>query len=331
MKRVGSKIPSLLLFIVCLFLGFDLGGQVQANESVVFSLAQSASSGGDYEIQVATNGHTLYSSLIYITYEHSNVGVIDISTSINGLSLASNSNTQGIIQIALASASGVNGNATLATISFAGSAPDSISISSIRVNEGGTPSTIQVAQSTTLSGHVYFWGDASKPVSQVQVFMLQNGSQQTVTTQEDGSFSFTVEGAGVIQLTAVKMLDGRVAAGVDVSDIVTMRKHILARERLTDVLSLIGADPNRDASIDVSDIVDMRKLILARTNYYTKDASGQPESLWRFFDESVVNASDASGLFSVTDLETIVVDPASDDLTGLVLVGAKLGDCNGDW
>ena len=219
----------------------------------------------------------------------------------------------------------------MATISFADSAPESISISSVRVNEGGTPSTVQAPESTTLTGHVYLWGDTSKPVAQVQVVMIQNGSQQTETTQSDGSFSFDVDGSGEIQLSAIKTVDDKVAAGVDVADIVQMRKHILARERLSSFLSMIAADPNRDDSIDVSDIVDMRKLILARTTYYTQDASGQPESLWRFFGREVVTASNQEDLGKSGSLEIITLSPATDSLSNLVITGVKLGDVNGDW
>ena len=331
MKCGMSLLRIILLFLSIVSLAPVISNDIEGAESVVFLLEKSASSESDYELQAATNGHTLYSSLISITYEPSNAGVIDISTSINGLSLASNTNEKGIIQIALASANGVGGSATLATISFAGSAPDSISISSVRVNEGGTPSTVQAAESTNLSGHVYLWGDASKPVAKVQVVMTQNGSQQTETTQSDGSFSFDVDGSGEIQLSAIKTVDDKVAAGVDVSDIVQMRKHILAMERLSNYPSLIAADPTRDNSIDVSDIVSMRKLILAMENSYSKDASGQPESLGRFFDSEVVTASNQEDLGKSGSLEIITLNPAADDLSNLVITGVKLGDVNGDW
>ncbi len=331
MKHGRPLLRIILLFLSIVSLAPVISNDIEGAESVVFSLEKSPSSERDYELQAATNGHTLYSSLISITYEPSNAGEINISTSINGLSLASNTSEEGTIQIALASANGVGGSATLATISFAGSAPDSISLTSVRVNEGGTPSTALVAHSTTLSGYVYLWGDTSKPVAQVQVVMIQNGSQQTETTQSDGSFSFDVDGSGEIQLSAIKTVDDKVAAGVDVSDIVQMRKHILAMEQLPNYPSLIAADPTRDNSIDVSDIVSMRKLILAMENSYSKDASGQPESLWRFFDREVVTASNQEDLGKSGSLEIITLNPAAESLSNLVITGVKLGDVNGDW
>jgi len=54
--------------------------------------------------------------------------------------------------------------------------------------------------------------------------------------------------------------------GVDVSDILVLRKHILLMELLDDPLNLIAADVNRDNYIDVSDIVSMRKVILSMTD-----------------------------------------------------------------
>jgi len=185
-------------------------------------------------------------------------------------------------------------------------------------------------QWATLSGHVYLWADASKTVAKVKVVMIQNGSQQTETTQSDRSLIFDAEASGEIRLRANKTLDDKVAAGVDVSDIVQMRKYILARERLSSFLSMMAADPNRDDSIDVSDILDMRKLILVRTTYYTQDASGQPESLWRFFDSEVVTASNQKDLVKSGPLEKLTLSPATDSLSNLVFTGVKLGDVNGD-
>lgn len=81
----------------------------------------------------------------------------------------------------------------------------------------------------------------------------------------------------------------------------------------------------------MSDIVSMRKLILAMENSYSKDASGQPESLWRFFDREVVTASNQEDLGKSGSLEIITLNPAADSLSNLVIAGVKLGDVNGDW
>ena len=321
-------------FVSCFLLATAISLNLKAAEPVTFSLVQNPPSTAAYDLKVDPHTHTLYSSLITITYPHaagSVPGQIDVTTSISGLNLVSNTNASGVIQVALASANGVTGNATLATISFGELNPDSISIATVRVNEGNTPSQIQTTQTMPLSGHVYLWGDSSKPIGNVEVVLTQNGNQQSVTTQSDGGFTFEVSSDEGVQLGASKTANEKVAAGVDVSGIVRMRKHILSRERLPTFLSMIAADPTRDNSIDVSDIVAMRKLILSKTDYFTRDAFDQPQSLWRFFAAAVVNKSTQEALTTAADLESIQLDPASESLSDLVIVGVKLGDTNRDW
>ncbi len=80
-------------------------------------------------------------------------------------------------------------------------------------------------------------------------------SYETIT-DNNGEYIMTVPSAGDYIFSARLPAETRANKGVDVTDIILLRKHILNREKLPSAMSWVAADPTRDNSIDVADIVE---------------------------------------------------------------------------
>jgi hypothetical protein len=185
----------------------------------------------------------------------------------------------------------------------------------------------------TVSGNVTMVGDESSlPVSGVTVTLNQDGSDNDILTDASGDYSFTLTSGSGIKLSAnLAHGEGKANQGVDVADIVEMRKHILSRVRFENARKMVAADTNRDASVDVADIVAMRKVILARTDYFSEDGDGNKEPFWRFVDVDFVGLSADVAFNQVESFEKIGFGSLSGDLSELDFAAIKLGDVNGDW
>jgi hypothetical protein len=75
----------------------------------------------------------------------------------------------------------------------------------------------------------------------------------------------------------------------------------------------------------------MRKLILNRFTFYSADASGNPEDLFRFVGGDYATTSEEQMADALPQLETLTFDSLQGNLSGIDFVGIKLGDVNGDW
>ena len=152
---------------------------------------------------------------------------------------------------------------------------------------------ISLINEFTVSGNVTMMGDESNlPVSGVTVTLNQDGSDNDTLTDVSGDYSFTLTSGSGIELSAnLAHGEGKASRGVDVADIVAMRKHILVIERLATVPAMIAADANEDDSIDVADIVAMQKVILAKSDSFSTDDQGNAQPVWRIVDAEVVNLS----------------------------------------
>ena len=192
---------------------------------------------------------------------------------------------------------------------------------------------ISLINEFTVSGNVTMMGDESNlPVSGVTVTLNQDGSDNDTLTDASGDYSFTLTSGSGIELSAnLAHGEGKASRGVDVADIVEMRKHILARVRFENARKMVAADTNRDASVDVADIVAMRKVILARTDYFSEDGDGNKEAFWRFVDVDFVGLSADGAFDQVESFEKIGAGSLSSDLSELDFAAIKLGDVNGDW
>jgi len=183
-----------------------------------------------------------------------------------------------------------------------------------------------------ITGSVFINGIQQYPKSKVIVKAKQANTEYVQTTSENGIFSFTViDGLGIELTASLVQGEGKASYGVDVADVVEIRKHILVLERLNLPLKMIAADVNRDASVDVADIVEIRKVILARTDYFSKDGDGNKESFWRFLDVDFLATSTDSAFEKVDSFERISFDSVRGNLSEIDFAGIKLGDVNGDW
>ena len=111
---------------------------------------------------------------------------------------------------------------------------------------------VSIINQIAVSGAVWMGGDSDLPVINVTVDLEQNGSTNKEMTDETGAFGYTLTDTSEIILRAEIADRSKPSRSVDVSDIVAMRKHILARERLASVSAMIAADATRDDSIDVT-------------------------------------------------------------------------------
>jgi hypothetical protein len=199
------------------------------------------------------------------------------------------------------------------------------------VLEVSTPATIEILNTISIEGQVKYGGEDQKPMGGVTVTLRADEEVYNQVTDQQGSYSFEIVPASIYHLSAKLASEKLVSNGVDVSDIVAVRKHILNRSKLIGVPHLIGGDPNRDGSIDVADIVGMRKLILNRFTFYSADASGNPEDLFRFVGGDYATTSEEQMADALPQLETLTFDSLQGNLSGIDFVGIKLGDVNGDW
>jgi formylglycine-generating enzyme required for sulfatase activity len=199
-------------------------------------------------------------------------------------------------------------------------------------------STIQKTGKTPVDtidvrGKVTLFGDGVTPIPGVTVSVqIGSSSIYKTITDQNGVYIISVPSGGRdYQFSARLAEESRANKGVDVTDIILLRKHIVKREQLSSAMSWVAADPTRDNSIDVADIVEMRKVILNRNSSFSTNLEGKPEDLFRFvklgFKDTVANLS----FDNIGDNEFILFESISGNLTGVDFAGFKLGDVNGDW
>jgi len=172
-------------------------------------------------------------------------------------------------------------------------------------------------------------GDTSKPMEDVSIHLVNGSEQQDTVTDAAGAYNLSVI-PNATSMTLLATMENRFL-GLDVADILVLRKHILNRELVTRKAALIASDANRDGSIDVADIVAMRKVILRKSDYYSNDADGNPDPVWRFLDAGVLDLELADLFAKVGDYEVIEFSDLSQDQSGVDFIGIKLGDANLDW
>jgi len=197
--------------------------------------------------------------------------------------------------------------------------------------EAAPNASIDILNTITVSGDIQLFGQEDKAMPGVEVRLVAGSDSYQTTTDTSGHYELTVFPAPNMVISARQEVDTKANKGVDVSDIIELRKHILHRAKLSSPLSWIAADANRDASIDVADIVGMRKVILNRTNHYSEDSEGHPEDIFQFVNEQF-NLGETSDSFDrLEDARIIEFSGQNGDVMGLDFHGVKLGDSNGDW
>ncbi|MDB4804132.1 PA14 domain-containing protein, partial [Verrucomicrobia bacterium] len=184
----------------------------------------------------------------------------------------------------------------------------------------------------TVSGKVTMLGaETSTPLAGVTLRLNQDGSESDTMSDVDGKYSFNLASGAGIELTAGRAHGEGASTGVDVVDIVEMRKHILGRTPFGTLRKVIAGDTNRDASVDVVDIVNVRNVILGRNDYFSEDSGGNKESYWRFVDGDYLSVGVVNAFSELPKYESIIFSSLESDVSGADFTGIKLGDVNGDW
>ena len=184
---------------------------------------------------------------------------------------------------------------------------------------------------TRLMGEVRLREAAGVPMEGIRLLAGHDKLAFESSSEASGAYSLSVYANTEYHLTAQKEQESRANQGVDVSDIVMMRKHILSMERLDALVSRVAADVNQDRSIDVLDIVAMRKVILGMRNDYAMEGSPQPAANWRLLDARISELPDQASLEEVQVYEGRSVNGMNADFLNIDWLAVKLGDVNGDW
>lgn len=109
--------------------------------------------------------------------------------------------------------------------------------------------------------------------------------------------------------------------GVNVSDIIAIRDHILAKKPLNNPYKLLAADVNDDGYVSVRDLLFIRKLILGYIDQYPSGLS------WRFADKSY-KFPNKKNPFNQPDVWQRQLHDVKGVLPVVDWVGIKLGDVN---
>ncbi|MDC0266542.1 DUF5011 domain-containing protein, partial [bacterium] len=199
------------------------------------------------------------------------------------------------------------------------------------IHEQSSVGTVEILETIVVSGRVTLFGDGQTPVPGAQVQVDVDDESHAIQTGDDGYYQMTLTPGDTYALRVHLKTDVTPNQGVDVRDIIQLRKHILNREKLSNTMAWLAADTNLDDSIDVLDIVAIRKVILNRTSFYATDADGEAKDMFRF---TRLNFKDVDPLLSFTELPealTMNFQSVSGDLSGADFAAVKLGDANGDW
>ena len=199
------------------------------------------------------------------------------------------------------------------------------------IHEEASSGTVEILKTIVISGRVTLFGLGQTPVPGATVQIDVDNKSHDMSTGEDGYYQTTLTPGETYALSAALKTDVTPNQGVDVRDIIQLRKHILNREKLSSAMAWLAADTNLDNSIDVLDIVAIRKVILNRTSFYATDANGEAKDMFRF---TRLNFKDVDPLLSFTELPealTINYQSVSGNLSDVDFGAVKLGDANGDW
>ena len=190
---------------------------------------------------------------------------------------------------------------------------------------------IEISDTISVTGAITLFGEGLKPIPGVKILARQGAETVTTLADEGGQYLVSIEPGFDYQLTASLASKEFPSAGVDVSDIIMLRKHILNLERLPNNMSMLAADVNRDGFIDVGDIIGMRKVILGIDAFYSIQGDGTPEDIFRFVNAEFTDGAVENFFSDLAEASVISLDGPSANTSGVDFAGVKLGDTNGDW
>ncbi|MDA7525128.1 pentapeptide repeat-containing protein, partial [Verrucomicrobia bacterium] len=201
------------------------------------------------------------------------------------------------------------------------------------ITESSTGAIIDITDKADITGEVSFWGDTAKPINVASIVLASSRNEnRNSKSASNGDFAIAdtkISESYEISADYQDQENEHANKGVNVLDLIKIRKHILAKAPFERPFSLIAADVDRNKTIDVMDLVAIRKVILMKQKYYK--SSNVSNSNWQFLstDFQVANISESFDAVVKFQKRTYTGEPWH--ITGADFIGIKLGDVNGDW
>lgn len=108
--------------------------------------------------------------------------------------------------------------------------------------------------------------------------------------------------------------------GINVADVVVMRRHILNIENFTSPYQYIAADINNDGTVTTMDLIQLQSYILVKIDAFTNN------DFWRFIPASFI--PDPNDPLGAPIPDSIEVLNLGGDLSGQSFIGVKIGDAD---
>ena len=187
---------------------------------------------------------------------------------------------------------------------------------------GAQNGSLVLPADASIDGKVTYYADSAKTVADTEI-TLSLGATGSMTTLEDGLYSFTLAAAQDYRVTATKTVDPSPLGGVNVIDLALIQQHILAMTPFDSPYKILAADADGSDSVSAVDLARLQQYILLITSEVAPD-----QDPWRM----VVSDFTFADPLSPWDYENFR-DYVSffDSVAAQDFVALKVGDVNGDW
>ncbi len=172
----------------------------------------------------------------------------------------------------------------------------------------------------TISGRVTFI--TGMPMEGVSVQVVGGNVNTTVQTDAEGYYEIADLSKGVNYAVNLSKTDSP-TNGVDMSDLVTMRKHILAITSIQNPFNLYAMDVNASSTVTTFDLVLTRKLILGI------DPTWPNTTTWQFIYTHITLTGNPWDPLAYPVFDGMI-DNLQQDIENLDFTGVKTGDANLD-
>ncbi len=175
-----------------------------------------------------------------------------------------------------------------------------------------------IHNSLSISGRVT--NANNKPLSTNALMTLSNN--QSKALNQDGLYTFTDGLIAGNSYTLYPSYDENLSKGVDISDLLLLRRHMQGITLFNSPLQYYAADNNDDAKIDISDLLTMRKIMQGLTTQLTNG-----KLAWKFVPKTYTFQALPNPL--KIDIPTqLVYIPLSQSQTNQDFFGVKRCDIN---
>lgn len=159
----------------------------------------------------------------------------------------------------------------------------------------------------------------NKPLPKSTVVLTTDTKEKKQLTNNTGTFLFNTLPKSGGTLTVQRAL--AMTNGINVADILLIRKYLLGKSIALSPYKLIAADTDASNAIDVADIITLRKVILQRQAGFSQS--------WKFVPKNFVFPNPQNP-FASTIPHRIVMTPLDASVKNQDFVGIKVGDVNND-